>query len=90
MSDGVTERVLAIVASVKRIPCEKISLDSALPDLGLDSLDTIVLLSELEDQFKIAISDDEARAIRSVRDIVEGVRKIAGNLSVDSAAAPAD
>ena len=90
MSDGVTERVLAIVASVKRIPCEKISLDSALQDLGLDSLDTIVLLSELEDQFKIAISDDEARAIRSVRDIVEGVRKIAGNLSADSAAAPAD
>lgn len=90
MSDGVTEKVLAIVASVKRIPREKISLDSALQELGLDSLDTIVLLSELEDQFKIAISDDEARAIRSVRDIVEGIRRLAGNLSADSAAASAD
>ncbi len=90
MSDGVTEKVLAIVALVKRIPREKISLDSALQELGLDSLDTIVLLSELEDQFKISISDDEARAIRSVRDIVEGIRRLTGNLSADSAAAPAD
>jgi len=90
MPDAISEKVLGILASVKRIPREKISLDSLLQDLGLDSLDTIVLLSELEDQFKIAISDDDARAIRSVRDIVEGVRKLAGDLAVDSAAAPAD
>ncbi len=89
MNDAVAEKVLTILAKVKRIPREKISLDSPLQDLGIDSLDTVVLLSELEDQFNIAISDDDARTIRSVRDIVEGVRKLTGNLPIDSAA-PAD
>ena len=89
MSDAVAEKVLAILASVKRISRDNISLDTPLQDLGIDSLDTIVLLSELEDQFKIAISDDDARAIRSVRDVVEGVRKLAGNVSMNSTA-PAD
>ncbi len=89
MSDAVAEKVLAILASVKRISRDNISLDTPLQDLGVDSLDTIVLLSELEDQFKIAISDDDARAIRSVRDVVEGVKKLAGNVSMKSTA-PAD
>lgn len=89
MNDSVTERVLAILAKVKRIPREKITLDSPLQELGLDSLDTLILLAELEEQFKITISDGDARAIHCVRDIVDGVRKLAGNLSIDSAA-PAD
>lgn len=89
MNDSVTEKVLAILAKVKRIPREKITLDSPLQELGLDSLDTLILLAELEEQFKITISDGDARSIRCVRDIVAGVRKLAGDLSIDSAA-PAD
>lgn len=86
MNDTATERVFAILAKVKHIPREKITLDSPLQELGLDSLDTVVLLSELEEQFKISIPDGDARAIRNVRDIVDGVRKLSGNLPVDSAA----
>ncbi|PYU17654.1 MAG: hypothetical protein DMG29_00540 [Acidobacteria bacterium] len=86
MSDPVSEKVLAILASVKRIPRDKISIDTPLQALGIDSLDTIVLLSELEKAFRIAISDDDARSVRSVRDVVEEVRKLAGNVSVDSTA----
>lgn len=89
MPDEVAENVLTILAKVKHIPREKISLDSPLQELGIDSLDTVVLLSELEDHFKIDISDDAARSIRSVRDVVEGVRKLSGNPPLDSAA-PAD
>ncbi len=86
MSDPVSDKVLAILASVKRIPRDKISIDTPLQALGIDSLDTIVLLSELEKAFRIAISDDDARSVRSVRDVVEEVRKLAGNVSVDSTA----
>ncbi len=86
MSDPVSEKVLAILASVKRIPQDKISIDTPLQALGIDSLDTIVLLSELEKAFRIAISDDDARSVRSVRDMVEEVRRLAGNVAVDSAA----
>jgi acyl carrier protein len=71
--DAVAAQVFSIVASVKQIPLESISLDSAFHELGLDSLDTIILVSEMEDHFKIAISNDEARAIVRVRDAVERI-----------------
>ncbi len=87
MPDEIAEKVLTILASVKRIPRESISLDSGLQDLGMDSLDTIVLVSELEDQMNIVISDEAVRSIRSVRDMVEGVRKLATILPLNSAAA---
>ncbi len=83
--DSISEKVVSTLASVKHIPAETISLDSRLEDLGIDSLDTIVLLSELEKQFRISISDDEARAIRSVRDVVEGIRKLAAPPSCEAA-----
>jgi acyl carrier protein len=82
--EGVAEQVVSIIASVKHMPREKISLDSAFGELGLDSLDTVVLLSELEDHFKIAISNDEARSIVRVRDAVERIQ-LGGSLSCDAA-----
>ncbi len=87
MSDAVTEKIVSTLASVKHIPADKIALDSSLQDLGVDSLDTFTLLFELENQFQISIPDDEAKAIRSVNDIVEGVKKL---LSAATASVPLD
>jgi acyl carrier protein len=85
VTDPFTERVLSALASVKRIPPERITLESSLQDLEFDSLDTTVLLFELEKQFQISISDDEARSIRCVRDIVEGVARLLPGGSLDPA-----
>ncbi len=73
---SVEEKVIATLASVKRIPAEQIKLDSSLQELGVDSLDTFTLLFELEGKFNISIPDDEARNIRTVSDIVAGVQRI--------------
>ena len=86
MYDRVTETILAILASAKRVPREQIALDSPLQGLGIDSLDTIVLLCELEDKFHISIPDEQVRSIRSVRDIVEGVRRLAADATMNSTA----
>ena len=88
MSDAVVEKVIATLASVKRIPRDRLSLDSSLADLGFDSLDTITVLFELESAFHISIPDEEARSIRNVRDVVEGVKKLIASPSLGSAAAP--
>ncbi|MGH9773766.1 MAG: acyl carrier protein [Candidatus Acidiferrales bacterium] len=88
MADVVSEEIISILASVKRIPRERITLDSSLESLGLDSLDTITLLFELEKKFNITIPDENARKIRSVRDIVEGVRLLAPSPAPDSSVAP--
>ncbi|MGD0964060.1 MAG: acyl carrier protein [Candidatus Acidiferrales bacterium] len=88
MPDAVAEKVIATLASVKRIPAEKITLETNLQELGIDSLDVFTLLFELENAFKISIPDDDVRSIRSVNDIVEGVKKILAapsGTSLDSA-----
>lgn len=89
MRDDIAERVITTLASVKRIPADTITPESSLQELGIDSLDTFTLLFELESKFSISIPDDEARNIRTVNDIVEGVRKLVnanGEGSVPSAA----
>ena len=76
MPDELAEKVIGILASVKHIPREKISLQSSLVDLGFDSLDTISMLFELENAFQINIPDESARTIRYVSEIVDGIRAL--------------
>jgi len=76
MPDPVAEKVIATLASVKRIPADTITLDTNLQQMGIDSLDVFSLLFELENAFKISIPDDDVRSIKTVNDIVEGVKRL--------------
>jgi acyl carrier protein len=76
MSDAVAEKVISTLASVKRIPADTITLETNLQDLGIDSLDVFTLLFELENAFKVSIPDDDVRSLRTVNDVVEGIKKI--------------
>jgi acyl carrier protein len=84
MPDAVAEKVIATLASVKRIPADKITLDTNLQEMGIDSLDVFTLLFELENAFKITIPDDDVRSIRTVNDIVEGIKKLLASAPPDS------
>ncbi|MGD0425471.1 MAG: acyl carrier protein [Candidatus Acidiferrales bacterium] len=93
MSDAVAEKVISTLASVKRIPADTIKLDTNLQDLGIDSLDVFTLLFELENAFKISIPDDDVRSLRTVNDVVEGIKKIIAAAPPDpslGSATPAD
>jgi acyl carrier protein len=76
LTEDVTPKVLEIIAKQKRIPVEQVTIDSTFQELGLDSLDAVNILFELEGAFNIAISDDQARQIKSVRQMVEGVNNL--------------
>ena len=76
MSDAVADKVISTLASVKRIPADKIALDTNLQDLGIDSLDVFTLLFELENAFKISIPDDDVRSLKTVNDVVDGIKKL--------------
>lgn len=76
MQDAVAEKVISTLASVKKIPADEIKLDTNLQALGIDSLDVFTLLFELENAFKISIPDDDVRSIRTVNDVVEGIKKL--------------
>lgn len=85
MSDELTEKVLTVIASVKRIPRENVSLDSSFEQLGIDSLDGMNILFELENEFDINIPDEQSRQIHNVREMVEGVRKLLASPAASSA-----
>lgn len=74
--DHVPEKILSLVAAIKRLPRERVSLDSSFEELGIDSLDGINLVFEIEGAFDISIPDEQARSIRSVRQMVEGVQAL--------------
>ncbi|HXQ98213.1 MAG TPA: acyl carrier protein [Candidatus Limnocylindrales bacterium] len=76
MPDELAEKVIGILASVKHIPREKITLQNSLAELGFDSLDTISMLFELENAFQVSIPDESARSIRYVHEIVDGIRTL--------------
>jgi acyl carrier protein len=81
MPDRLTEDILASLASITRKTPEAITPESSLQDLGLDSLDTITAVFELEDKFGISIPDEEVRSIRTVGDVIEGIRRLVAEKS---------
>ena len=74
MSDAITEKVLDLLASTKRVPREQVSVNSTFAELGLDSLDAINLIFEVESQFDISVPDDVANSIHSVPELVEKLK----------------
>ena len=85
MPEQLTQRVLSVIAAAQRISPEKVTLDSSFQELGIDSMDGINILFALENEFDITIPDEQAKQIRSIREMVEGV----GKLVAQSAAAKA-
>ena len=69
---------MEIIAKQKRIPSDQVTIDSTFQELGLDSLDAVNILFELEGEFNINISDEQARQIKNVRQMVEGVGALIG------------
>lgn len=69
---SVKERVIDIVAEQLGVDKEKITPETSfVNDLGADSLDTVELVMELEEEFDINIPDDAAEKIQTVGQAVE-------------------
>ena len=76
MSDQLTQRVLNTIAATQRISPEKVTIESSFEELGIDSMDGINILFALENEFDITIPDEQAKSIRSVRQMAEGIEKL--------------
>jgi acyl carrier protein len=57
-------------ASLSRTKVAEFSLETPLEDLGLDSLDRVCLLFEIEELFNVAISDATASQMKCGADIL--------------------
>jgi acyl carrier protein len=52
---------------------ERNSAQTTFTELGVDSLDTVELVMELEEEFDINIPDDEAEKIQTVADAIRAI-----------------
>ena len=76
---SVLERVTDIVSEQLGVDKDKLSADTSfVNDLGADSLDTVELVMELEEEFDINIPDDAAEKIQTVGQAVEIIDQNAG------------
>src|SRR5580693_6027408 len=76
LSDELKSRVITVIAKTQRIPPETVSIDSTFEELKIDSLDGINLIFALESEFNVDIPDEDARAIRSVRQMALGIAQL--------------
>ncbi|MEH7222527.1 acyl carrier protein [Bacillus sp. JJ1566] len=71
----VVERITKIVVDRLGVEESAVTLEASFKDdLGADSLDVVELVMELEDEFDMEISDDEAEKISTVGDAVNYIK----------------
>lgn len=54
---------------------KEVTLESNLKELGLDSLDVVDMLMDLEEKFGIEFENEEMMAFQVVNDIVKAIEK---------------
>ena len=75
MSDNLT-KIKEIIIDKLGIEESKITLEARfIEDLGADSLDTVELIMQFEDDFNIEIPDEDAEKILSVDEAVQYITK---------------
>lgn len=72
------ERVQDILADKYSVAKESVTPESTLESLGLDSLDLIELMFEVEDAFNIRVPQEAGTALKAatVQDIVDNIQKL--------------
>lgn len=70
-----TGRILSIIS--QNADCGKTVQpdDRIVEDLGIDSLDKLMIIHDIEDEFGITVEEGELKGIRVVRDIVAAIEK---------------
>jgi acyl carrier protein len=82
MSD-IEKAVFDIITKTCSIPQDRITPDSTMQGLGVNSLDAVQVLFEIEDRFEITVPQREDQySAGTVRDLVEGVERLVAHKAV--------
>jgi len=75
---AIRDKVIDIISEQMGVDKAEVSRDTSfINDLNADSLDTVELVMEFEDEFDMSIPDEEAEKIQTVGAAVDYIVKIA-------------
>lgn len=73
---SVLDRVIEIVSEQMGVSKDQVTRETSfVNDLGADSLDTVELVMEFEEEFDITIPDDEAEKIQTVGQAIDYIEQ---------------
>jgi acyl carrier protein len=75
MLDEVFEKIKDLIITKKGVEAEKINIDSSFEELGLDSLDAVELVADMEEIFDVNIPNADLQNFKTIRQAVEGLQK---------------
>ena len=76
MAEDIEQKVKDIIVEQLGVDAGAVKAEASfVNDLGADSLDTVELVMEFEDEFDISIPDEEAEKIQTVGQAVEYIKK---------------
>jgi acyl carrier protein len=79
---AIEEKVIEIISEQMGVDKSEISRETSfINDLNADSLDTVELVMEFEDEFDMSIPDEEAEKIQTVGAAIDYVAKVAKSKS---------
>lgn len=74
--DQIEQKLIEIVRREKNIPNDLLRTETLLADAGIDSLDSLTILFGVEEEFRISVPDDRARAMKTFGDMVDLVEEL--------------
>ena len=82
MPDEIEEKVIEIVSEQMGVDKSEITRETSfVNDLNADSLDTVELVMEFEDEFEMSIPDEEAEKIQTVGQAIDYIKEHAKKAS---------
>ncbi len=78
----IADRVRSVISDQLMVDLEEVADESSfVEDLGADSLDTVELIMEFEDEFGVEISDEDAEKISTVGEAIAYLEKLVDSKS---------
>ena len=76
MTEEIFAKIVELLAQTKGVDPATITMDMTFDQLGMDSLDSLALVSDLEEAYNVTIPNQEVLKIKTVRQAVESLEKV--------------
>jgi acyl carrier protein len=77
VSESIEARVMDAVVRSQSLEPGRVTPATTFEELDMSSLDALALVNELEEQFNVAIPNEEAMGLRSVGEAIDCIRRLA-------------